>query len=639
MGSSALYSAISGLQSDSSWLDVIGNNISNSDTIGFKSSSVSFANQFNQVLSTGEGDHSAAELGGIDPLSVGTGTRLQSIQTQYTQGTTQQTGVTTDISIQGNGFLVAKSGSNTYLTRAGNLTFDSADNLVDGSGGFIQGYNASLQYTKTTINSFSSAGGPFNPPFVPAVITNAAYQLNTSDPANITNIQINPNMTMPPKATTVMNLQGNLDAFQQATTSGGVLNLNPNGKPTLPLGADLNLFLAAGVTPLNNNVATLAGIGGPVTAGTSYALQQTADFTATQAPIVDGGTNLAGIVAAQGNYAWEQQPPLPPATQISETVYDSNGIPRQVTVQFYQVNDLGPGGINSANGPSQAAYAWYAFDTTGGQQVSTANLLGGTGILEGDLANNPIPFTYSYDEGTLGQIEIGDLIYFNTDGSLASAGGGFGVPPGNIFGVPPSGGFPAAPHIYLPPYNKFEPVSPIPSQGAEIMQVTLNFGTFGVIGAGRRDGLTGDADGTYQPVSGVKTYVPDSHVMATQNGYAPGDLQNLGFNQAGTIVGSFSNGQNLDLAQVALASVNNPGGLNSSGSNYYSTSVNSGAVEMGSAGQNGLGTIEGGTLEDSNVNLTDELSNMIIAQRGFETNARMISVVSSELQTVTQLGL
>ena len=124
-----------------------------------------------------------------------------------------------------------------------------------------------------------------------------------------------------------------------------------------------------------------------------------------------------------------------------------------------------------------------------------------------------------------------------------------------------------------------------------------------------------------------------------QNGYAPGDLQNLGFNQAGTIVGSFSNGQNLDLAQVALASVNNPGGLNSSGSNYYSTSVNSGAVEMGSAGQNGLGTIEGGTLEDSNVNLTDELSNMIIAQRGFETNARMISVVSSELQTVTQLGL
>jgi flagellar hook-basal body protein len=253
--------------------------------------------------------------------------------------------------------------------------------------------------------------------------------------------------------------------------------------------------------------------------------------------------------------------------------------------------------------------------------------------LEGDT----FPFA-GYNQGVLGQIEIGDLIYFNTDGSLASAGGGFGVPPGNPFGVPPTGGFPSAPHIYLPPANNPFPISPIPSTGSEIIQITLNFGTAGVIGVGQRDGLTGDAQGTYQPVNGVNTYVPDSHVTATQNGYTDGALQNLSFNQTGTIVGSFTNGQKLDLAQVALASVNNPGGLNNTGSNYYSTSINSGAMELGSAGQNGLGSIEGGSLEGSNVNLTVELSNMIIAQRGFDTNARMISVVSSELQTITQLG-
>ena len=371
-----------------------------------------------------------------------------------------------------------------------------------------------------------------------------------------------------------MNLQGNLDAFQQATTTGGVLNLNPNGKPTLPLGADLDGFLPA--IALNPAVATLAGIGGPVTAGTSYAIQQTADFTATQSPIVDGGTNLAGIKLAAGNYAWEQQPPQPPATQISETVYDSNGEPRQVALQFYQVNDLGPGGINSASGPSQAAYAWYAFDTTGDQPVTTANLLGGTGILEGDLATGPA--TYSYDEGNPGQIEIGDLIYFNTDGSLASAGRRFFcIPPGNPFGLPPTAGFPAAPHIYLPPYHSLSPVSPIPSIGSEITQITLNFGTSGVIGVGQRNGLTGDAQGTYQTINGVNTYVPDSHVAATQNGYSDGTLQSLNFDQTGTIVGSFSNGQNLNLAQVALASVDNEGGLNSVGSNYYSTSTNSGS--------------------------------------------------------------
>jgi flagellar hook protein FlgE len=637
MASSALYSAISGLQSDSTWLDVIGNNISNSNTTGYKSSSVSFANQFNQTLSSGSGDDSLDELGGVDPRSLGTGTRIQSIMANFAQGDTQQTGISTDVSIQGNGFLVAKSGSGTYLTRAGNLTFDSNGNLVDANGGLIQGYNASLQYTKTTINSFSSAGGPFTLPFVPAVITNASYQLNTSDTADITNIQINPNMTMPPKATTVMNFQGNLDAFQQATQPGGVLNLNPNGKPTLPLGADIDAFLAMGQFPFNpNNEITLAGIGGPVSPGTSYALQQNADLTTTQSPVVWVGSNLATIVNAEGNYAWEQQPPLPPATQISETVYDSNGIQRQVTVQFYQVNDLGAGNINSTNGPSQAAYAWYAFDTTGGQPVSTANLVGGTGILEGDLQT--APFTYSYDEGKPGQIEIGDLVYFNTDGSLASPGSGFGVVVPNPFGAPGTVPVPAPPNIYLPPYNSLAPKSPIPLEGAEITRVTLNFGTSGPIGVGQRNGLTGDAQGTYQTVNGVNTYVPDSHVAATQNGYSDGTLQSLNFDQTGKIVGTFTNGQNLDLAQVAVATVNNENGLNNTGGNYFSTSMNSGAIQLGLAAQNGLGTIQGGTLEGSNVDLTVELSNMIIAQRGFDTNARVISVINSELQTVTQLG-
>jgi flagellar hook protein FlgE len=155
---------------------------------------------------------------------------------------------------------------------------------------------------------------------------------------------------------------------------------------------------------------------------------------------------------------------------------------------------------------------------------------------------------------------------------------------------------------------------------------------------GQRNGLTGDAQGTYQTINGVNTYVPDSHVAATQNGYSDGSLQSLNFNQTGIIVGSFSNGQNLDLAQVALASVNNQGGLNNVGSNYYSTSVNSGAIQLGLAGQNGMGTIEGDTLEGSNVDLTVELTNMIVAQRGFDTNARVISAINSELQTVTQLG-
>ncbi len=619
-------------------MDVIGNNIANVNTVGYKSGSVNFANQFNQALSSGAGDSAASGFGGVDPQQVGAGTRVQSIQTNFSDGVVQQTGVSTDIAIQGNGYLISKNGSNTYLTRAGNLTFDSNGYLVDANGGLVQGYNATLTYNKTTINYFSSPGSgvvtpPVAPPNVPAQITSASYQLDTSDASKITDIQINPNMTMSPKATTQMNFTGNLDAFQQATTNGGVLNLNPNGQPTLPLGADLDVFGFGGLNPA---VATLAGIGGPPGPGTSFAIQQIADFTTTQAPIIDGGINLGKVKLAAGNYAWEQQPPLPPALQMNETVYDSNGVQRQVTIQFYQVNDLGPGGINSANGPSQAAYAWYAFDTTGGQAVSTNTLVGGTGILEGDLET--LPNLYSYDNGTLGQIEIGDLIYFNTDGSLASAGAGYGIANGNIFGIPGGQGFPTPPHIYLPPTNSFNPVSPIPSTGAEITRVELNFGTFGNIGMGKRDGLTGDAAGSYQVINGVNTYVPNSHATATQNGYGDGTLQNISFDSTGTIVGSFTNGQNLDLAKVAMATVNNQDGLNNIGNDYYQATASSGASQVGLAGQNGIGTIQGAALEGSNVDLSIELTNMIIAQKGFDTNARMMTVVNQNLQTIAQLG-
>jgi flagellar hook protein FlgE len=150
--------------------------------------------------------------------------------------------------------------------------------------------------------------------------------------------------------------------------------------------------------------------------------------------------------------------------------------------------------------------------------------------------------------------------------------------------------------------------------------------------------MTGDAQGTYQTIAGVNTYVPDSHATETQNGYSDGVLTGLSFDATGTINGSFSNGQVVALAQVAMATVLNPSGLNSVGSNYYTASPAAGAETIGTAGSNGMGTITGGALENSNVDLTVELSNMIIAQRGFQVNARVITVESQNLQTLTQLG-
>jgi len=634
MGLQDMYSAISGMQADSTWLDVIGNNISNSNTTAYKASRVSFADNLSQTLNTGTGDNTANELGGVDPMQVGTGTRVQAITANWTEGTIQATGVVTDVAISGNGFLISKSGSSTFLTRAGNLTFDSTGNLVDANGGLIQGYTAGIKQTITTIETAGGAGN-----LLALNVTKSAYVLNNLDTSAISNININPNMTIPPAATTKMNFVGNLDAAQQVNgKTGGVEQMFTGAAPgvtaQLPLGLPTIALNAADFTA---GSLAAAVVGPPaIPAGVLIQNQNLSIVANGPVPAVTGAVNLAAAAApANTNYAWEQQPPITPALTSQETVYDSNGDARTVTIQMYQVNDIGGAGINAAAGPSQTAYAWYAFDTTNGAAVSNATLVGGTGIIEGDLGAAGV----GYDRGNAGTQYWGDLLFFNTDGSLASSGG-----------VQATGGVATqskTPDIYLPPVNLpisiahpagGVPVSPIPSIGAEITQIQLNFGTAGVLGVGQRDGLTGDAQGTTQPINGVNTYVPDSHATVTQDGFADGFLSGIAFDATGTIQATFSNGQTIAMAQVAMATVENEGGLQNVGANYFQTSINSGAETIGLAASNGVGKIEGSALEGSNVNLTTELTNMIIAQRGFQVNARVITVESQNLQTLVQLG-
>src|SRR6202453_4911350 len=332
MGMRDMFSAISGMEADSTWLDVTGNNIANSNTTAYKANQVSFADSLSQTLSAGSGDDIIDELGGIDPLQVGTGTRVQAITANWTEGTIQETGVATDVAINGNGFLISKQGDQTYLTRAGNLTFDSTGNLVDANGGLIQGYTAGIEQTETEIETAAGMGNAN-----PLEITKSAYVLNDLDTSNISNIYINPNMTMPPAATTQMNFIGNLDAAQQVNgATGGVEQMfeGPavNTDPVLPLGLP-------GIT-LNANDFTAGSLKAAVPAAPPAAavpagvLIQAANLSNGQ-PLVTGAVGL-GVVQADdaGTYAWEQQPPVTPALTSQETVYDSKGDARTVTVQF-----------------------------------------------------------------------------------------------------------------------------------------------------------------------------------------------------------------------------------------------------------------------------------------------------------------
>lgn len=164
--------------------------------------------------------------------------------------------------------------------------------------------------------------------------------------------------------------------------------------------------------------------------------------------------------------------------------------------------------------------------------------------------------------------------------------------------------------ISLDPSNSTPPISASP------MTVTPNFSA-----------LT--------QFSGSSTVTPQS-----QNGYATGTLQSFSVNSSGIITGSFSNGQASVLGQIALADFSNPSGLTAIGNDSFSPSANSGTPITAAANANGMGTIEEGYLEQSNVDLGTQFSNMIIAQRSYQANSQIVSTVdqmlSDLLQTIQQ---
>jgi len=178
-----------------------------------------------------------------------------------------------------------------------------------------------------------------------------------------------------------------------------------------------------------------------------------------------------------------------------------------------------------------------------------------------------------------------------------------------------------------------------------------------LIGAGSN--LTFDADGTYNagsfavsvtPTNGASNFTFDvdlskltefanesdasaEHVV----GYKQGGLSDYAIDANGVITGYFTNGQMRPIGQIALANFSNPAGLQKSGSNLYKTSANSGEPLVGQPGTGGRGSLNPGSLEMSNVDLSREFTNMITTQRGFQANSRVITASDEMLQEVVNM--
>jgi flagellar hook protein FlgE len=161
----AADSGISTMQTD---IDTIGNNVANADSDGYQEADVQFSDILTQQLSPGSGP--ATGLAGTNPSTVGSGSQVAAMATNFSQGAIVQTGVPTNAAIQGSGFFVVDQGGSTYYTRAGNFSLDETGTLSTATGGIVQGWAGT---TPTT--------GPTGPISIPSGLT-----ISPEETANVT---------------------------------------------------------------------------------------------------------------------------------------------------------------------------------------------------------------------------------------------------------------------------------------------------------------------------------------------------------------------------------------------------------------------------------------------------------------------
>ncbi len=148
----SLYAGVSGLQNHQTRMDVIGNNISNVNTTGFKKGRVEFQDMLSQTMSGAA--RPTDEVGGVDPKQVGLGMNIASIDTIHTQGSMKTTGVMSDVAVQGDGFFVMRAGNKQFHTRAGSFGLDENGTLVNPANGMrVQGWNAETIDGENYINT------------------------------------------------------------------------------------------------------------------------------------------------------------------------------------------------------------------------------------------------------------------------------------------------------------------------------------------------------------------------------------------------------------------------------------------------------------------------------------------------------
>ncbi len=535
----SLLAGVSGLRNHQMRMDVIGNNIANINTIGFKSGRINFAEALSQTLAPAGASY-------LNPMQIGLGMKTTSIENLYSQGSLERTGVLTDLAIEGDGFFILNAGDTQMLTRAGQFFFDADGKLVNHSGLAVQGWQLTDENKKLGLGS-----------------------------GNLSDISIDMNMVSEAKETGNIWLSGNLNAGLKTTTEvwslGSALTTGgANADATTALNSldqvstqlvDGDTIEISGTNPDGTEVSAtytyssgdtvqnlldainnaFSGVTATMQDGKIVLTDAEAGDSSTTIRLTNGANNTGRIDLA--NFV-NTTPGETAKVKTSVVVYDSLGSSHNVILEFTKTANNGE-------------WTWTA-KTTGDEEITA---------------------------GSSGRAT------FNEAGSLTS----FTFDDG-------------ATKMTLDPKN-----------GAKVMDVDLHAES----GEGRM-GLT-----QFNSLSTVN--------VKQQDGRAVGRLVNLTIDPKGVINGTFSNGEKVALAKIALAEVPNKSGLMQLGEGMYQSSMASGAQQVVELDDKSVTSIVSGSLEMSNVDVAKEFTDMITTQRGFEANARVITTSDQMLSELISL--
>ncbi|MFQ5453113.1 MAG: flagellar hook-basal body complex protein [Candidatus Zixiibacteriota bacterium] len=646
----SLFSGVSGLKNHQVKMNVIGNNIANINTIGYKPSRVNFQEALVQTFK-GAGRPSSIS-GGTNPVQLGLGMQVASIDNLFLQGGLETTGQITDLAIQGSGFFVLGDGNNNkFYSRAGAFGFDANSNLVDPATGlYVFGKMADNNGNIPSLATSGKVVIPFGQqdPAKPTEIITLANNLNASATdsevslisAGSSNVNavagIADDGVGGVHTITITGNQAQQASFTGTNTGGLTLSTST------PLGAGglgitdftdfsltidnsltenvLGLSSTSTVGDLIEAINIIAGVtaeiiggeviitrdkaGDPAAIGFQSSTSVAGDIVAEVFGVTAGNTLSSAGGAATTFVASDSFMPSqgtgpaagPIISQLDLVINSTSGL-------VEGLDNLGDGGVEittftgglTATTPGNELVI-QADSTIHSMSLAIYDSLGEKHILSLEFFKSAVTNRWEWTASTLGSenVTAGGTGYvtFNSDGSL------------NTFDY--NGGA--------------QTLTVDPGNGANGLTININAGS-----VNNFNGLTGFASGSH------------TASIVGQDGYGLGNLEKIAIDQAGNISGFFSNGVTRVLAQIILADFSNQAGLRKSGRSMYKTSANSGEAVEGIAGATIAGSISSGALESSAVDIAQEFTSMITAQRGFQANARIITTSDNMLDELVNI--